>query len=221
MLLKPDSIVLRVSLRKSGILCGVVGPIVWLSLIAGAGAMRPEFNPLVQYISELGERGSSTEFLMRYAAFGFNGVLYLCFAAALRATFRDGWLSAVAAALIGLDGVGRIGAGVFACDPGCAGVSSNQELHRLFATLGFLSGILAAVTWGIVLRRHKWLTSLAWYSVGSGIVTLVLLLLMSWSNNPVNAPGLFEHLATGVLSLWVLVFAARLICAPQQPLTRP
>src|SRR5256885_15054458 len=63
------------------------------------------------YISELGERGSSTEFLMRYGEFGFTGLLYICFAAALLAIFRDGWYSTLAAGLIGLDGLGRIGAG--------------------------------------------------------------------------------------------------------------
>jgi len=153
---------------------------------------------------------------MRYAAFGFTGLLYLCFAMVLLVTFRGGWGHALAAALIGLDGLGRIGAGVFPCDLGCEGVSSSQELHRLFAAIGFLSGVLAAVAWGITFRRYGSLQRWTRYSVGSGIVALVLLLLMSWSRNPVNAPGLFEHLATGVLSLWVLVFAIRLMRAPGQ-----
>src|SRR2546430_15633492 len=60
---------------------------------------RPEFSHITHYISELGERGSSTEFLMRYGAFGFTGLLYVCFAAALLATFRDGWYSTLAAGL--------------------------------------------------------------------------------------------------------------------------
>lgn len=203
----------RMSLRRFGILCGIMGPLIWLSLIAVAGALRPEFDYVTQYISELGERGSSTELMMRYAAFGFTGLLYLCFAAALQAIFGDEKLSSLGAALIALDGVGRIGAGVFACDPGCEGFSSNQELHRLFATVGFLSGVLAAVVWGIIFRRHAWLQGLSMYSVGSGVLALIFLLLMSWDRNPVNAPGLFELLATGLLSVWVMVFAIRLMHA--------
>jgi len=191
-------------------MCGILAPVLWLSLIGLAGAMRPEFSHVTHYISELGERGSSTEFLMRYAGFEFTGLLYVCFAAALLATFRDGWFSALAAGLIGLDGLGRIGAGVFACDPGCGGLSANQELHHLFATVGFSSGILAAIAWGFSFQRRGWPQPLIWCSVGSGILALIFLLLMSWSRNPLNAPGLFEHLATGVLSLWLLVFAAYL-----------
>jgi len=111
----------NMSLRRLGIVGGILGPLLWLSLIGLAGAMRPEFSHIAHYISELGERGSSTEFLMRYGAFGFTGLLYVCFAAALLAIFRDGWYSTLAAGLIGLDGLGRIGVGVFACDPGCGG----------------------------------------------------------------------------------------------------
>ncbi len=208
------------SLRRIGIVCGILGPLLWLSLIGVAGAMRPEFNHITHYISELGERGSSTEFLMRYGAFGFTGLLYVCFAAALLATFRDGWYSTLAAGLIGLDGLGRIGAGVFACDPGCGGLSSNQELHHLFATLGFSSGTLAAIAWGFTFQRRGWPQPLTWYSVGTGILALIFLLMMSWSGDPLNAPGLFEHLATGVLSLWLLVFAAGLTRHPDQALRR-
>jgi hypothetical membrane protein len=197
-------------------MCGILGPLLWLSLIGLAGAMRPEFSHITRYISELGERGSSTEFLMRYAAFGLTGFMYVCFAAALFATFRDGWYSTLAAGLIGLEGLGRMGAGIFACDPGCGGLSSNQELHRLFATLGFSSGILAAIAWGVSFQRRGWPQLLTWYSVGTGVLALIFLLLMSWSRNPLIAHGLFEHLATGVLSLWLLVFAARLLRAPEQ-----
>ena len=56
------------SLRQIGIACGILSPLLWLSLIGIAGAMRPEFNHITHYISELGERGSSTEFMMRIAA---------------------------------------------------------------------------------------------------------------------------------------------------------
>ena len=206
------------SLRRLGLYCGIVSPVLWLGLIAIAGALRHDFSHLTQFISELGERGSATEALMRCAAFGFTGFLHLCFAAGLLAIFRHGWLPTAAALLIALDGVGRMGAGVFPCDPGCVRVSATQDLHTLFATIGFSSGILAAILWGVLFRRLAHFQSLSWLSIGSGVVALVSLLLMSWSGNPLEAPGLFEHLATGVLSAWLLVFATRLVRAESGPM---
>jgi hypothetical membrane protein len=198
------------NLRLLGIYCGIAAPVIWLSLIGLSGAMRPEFSHSYQYISELGERGSITEIPMRYIGFEFAGLLYICFAAALPATLREGWRSALVATLIGLDGVGRIGAGVFACDPGCNGLSSSQEFHRLFAMTGFSAAILATLACGMLFRRHARLGILSTYSIGSGILATIFLLLMTWEANPIQTPGLFEHWATGVLSIWILVLAAGL-----------
>jgi len=208
-------------LRTLGLACGIISPVLWLALIATAGALRPEFSHLTDYISELGEQGSPTETLMRYAAFGFTGFLYLCFAGALRATFPDGWLSTAGALLIALDGVGRMGAGAFPCDPGCAGVSPMQDLHEMFATVGFSSGILAAIVWGVFLRRLRPFRPLSSFSVGSGVVALVSLLLMSWPGDRAPAPGLFEHVATAVLSIWLLVFAGRLVWVSRAMMAAP
>lgn len=196
--------------RKLGLYCGVIGPVLWLALIATAGALRPDFSHITHYISELGERGSTTESLMRYWAFGFTGLLYVCFAGALLATVRDGWLPKAAALLIALEGVGRMGAGVFPCDPGCGPASLSQDLHRVFATVGFGSGILSAILWGFHFRRLPRFRPLSSFSVGTGVIALVSLLFMSWADNPVQTPGLFELLATGILSVWLLVFASRL-----------
>ena len=148
---------------------------------------------------------------MRYGAFGFTGFLYLCFAGALLATFQDSWLWRAATLLIALDGLGRMVAGAFPCDPGCVLVSPGLDLHTLFATVGFSSGILAAFLWGFLLRRLLPFQPFSSFSVWSGAVALVSLLLMSWAKDPELPPGLFEHLATVVLSVWLLVFAGHLM----------
>ena len=204
--MRPD----EMPLRKVGLYCGIISPILWLGLIAAAGALRPDFSHATHYISELAERGSATEALMRYVAFGFTGFLYVCFAGALLAIFPSGWQWKAAALLIGLEGIGRMGAGAFPCDPGCVPVSAGTDLHKLFATIGFSSGVLATFVWGRLLRRLPLLQSLASFSVASGAVALVSLLVMSWARHPAFPSGLFEHLATVALSVWLLLFASRL-----------
>ena len=120
------------------------------------------------------------------------------------------WRLSAAAILIAVDGIGRMGAGIFPCDPGCVQVSPGPDLHRLFATIGFSSGIAAAIVWGFVMRGVSPLRSLSSFSVWSGVVALVSLLLMSGTRSPALPQGLLEHLATAVLSVWLLVFASRL-----------
>ena len=191
--------------RRLGVLCGIVSPVLWLGLIAAGDTYRPDISAVTDFISELGERGSSTEVLLRYGGFIVTGGLYLCFACVLPAVSSPRWRGLLVAAFVALDGAGRMGAGVYPCDPGCDGLSRDQELHGLFARVGFSSGILAAVAAGLLYRR--WLDGLL------GLAAAFFLVLMMRANSPTDAAGLWERLATGALSIWLLMFAARILRA--------
>ena len=182
-----------------------MSPPLWLGLIAIAAIFQPGFSPVTHFISELAARGSAHEALMRSVAFGFTGFLYLCFAVGLLITFRSGWIFVVAALLIAVEGIGRMGAGIFPCDEMCIPISTTQDLHKLFATIGFSAGILAAILWGVLMRRLNRFEWLSWPSITSGLIALAALVIMSRAEN--QYAGLFEHIATLVLSLWLLVFA--------------
>jgi len=184
---------------------------LWASVIVLCGALRPGYSHFGQYISELGERGSSTELLMRYAAFVPTGLMHIAFAATLATAFRSSRLGIIAAILLGLNGLARTGAGFFPCDAGCAETASlGQRMHSLSAGVGFLALVVSTVLWSVVFMRTRNLKNLAAYSAVSGVLGLAFLLLMLWSAEHGGARGLFERLSSGVLSLWILVFALRL-----------
>ena len=195
---------------RLGNLCGLAAPLLWASAIVICGELRPGFSHWSQYISELGESGSKTELLMRYAGFVPTGLMHIGFAAFLYAHFKNGRLTAAAASLLALNGLARVTAGMFSCEAGCGGVGLEQQLHGLAATTGFFAFIGAAVLWGIAFRRQSGLRNLSLYSFLSAILALVFLLLMSWSDPTRAGTGLYERLSSGLLSLWLFVFAARL-----------
>jgi hypothetical membrane protein len=196
---------------RAGILCGVLAPLLWAAAIAFCGTIRPGFSHFTQYISELGERGSSTELLMRYGAFVPTGLMHLAFAGALAAIFRSSRLGIVAAILLGLNGLARIAAGFYPCEVGCEDTGSlGQRMHSISAGVGFLALVVSTALWSIVLRRSSNSRNFAAYSVISGVLGLVFLLLMLWSAEHGTARGLFERLSSGVLSLWILAFSLRL-----------
>ena len=197
---------------RLGNLSGIVAPLLWASAIVVCASLRPDFSHYTQYISELSERGSSTENLFRYTGFVPTGILHMLFGAFLMNAFRGNRLAALGALLFILNGIARIGAGLFSCEPGCAGpnVLLNQQLHRLSATVAFLAIILATLVWGLVFRKFQDLRLLSYFSYLSGALGLVFLLLMEASSQTRAGTGLYERLSSGSLSLWVLVFASRL-----------
>jgi hypothetical membrane protein len=203
--------VMKAALYKFGIVCGILAPVLWALAIILCGSLRPGYSHLTQYVSELGERGSSTELLMRYAGFLPTGAMHVLFAGSLYSAFKGRKLALVAALLLALNGLGRVAAGLFPCEVGCAGpgVLLSQRLHTLAAGVGFFALIGAAITWGIILGRDG-RGRLGAYSIVSGMAGLVFLLLMSSGAESRAGTGLYERLSSGILSLWVLVFAASL-----------
>lgn len=198
-----------------GLLCGLVAPVLWAAVIVVAGELRPGFDHVSQYISELGERGSTTESFMRYAGFVASGLMHIGFAAAFHARvarFVDHpRLTLLVAVLIALNGLGRIGAGFFPCEPGCAAPDVlGQRLHGLSATMAFLAMVAATLLATALFRGERRLRWLGPYSLASGCAGLLFLTLMSASEATHFRTGLHERLASGVLTLWVFVTAWRL-----------
>jgi hypothetical protein len=97
-------------------------------------------------------------------------------------------------------------------DPGCspADPSYSQTLHCVFATIGYCTFVGAAILWGVVFRRYQSLRDLSAFSIASGIAGLTFFLLMTYSMDIRAGTGMYQRLSSGVLSLWLLVFAARL-----------
>lgn len=199
-------------MTRAGLSCGLVASLLWAAVVVLAGELRPGFDHLSQYISELGERGSSTEIFMRFGGFVASGFLIVGYAAAFHATvarFTDRpRLALLVALLVALDGIGRIGAGIFPCEPGCASPAVlSQRLHGLSATVAFLALAAAALLGAILFRRDMRLRPLSAYSFASGCAGLTFLALMSASEATRTHTGLYERLASGVLTLWVFVSA--------------
>jgi hypothetical membrane protein len=197
---------------RLGNLSGIVAPLLWAGAIVFCASLRPDFNHYTQYISELSERGSSTENLFRYTGFVPTGILHMLFGVFLMSTFRGSRLAALGALLFVINGIARIGAGLFSCEPGCVSPNLllNQQMHRLSATVAFLAIILATLIWGLVFRKIQGLRSLSLFSFSCGVSGLAFLLLMEASSQTRAGTGLYERLSSGSLSLWVLVFATRL-----------
>lgn len=198
---------------RAGLLCGIVAPLLWAAMIVVAGELRPGFDHVGQYISELAERASANAGFMRYGGFVASGLLHVAYAAAFYAALRGRserrHLTLLVAMLIALNGLGRIGAGLYACAPGCAAPEDPvQRLHSLAATVAFLAIAAAALFGSILFRSARGMSALSLYSLATGVAGLLFLGLMSAGD--IARVGLHERLASGVLSLWVLVTALRL-----------
>jgi hypothetical membrane protein len=64
---------------KTAAICGMVAPITFTSAIIIAGAMRPGYDHMTEYISWLGGSGDASSYVMNFAGFFLYGLLLLAF----------------------------------------------------------------------------------------------------------------------------------------------
>ena len=208
------SISLSSSMARAGLVCGMVAPLWWVLMIVYCATQFPGYSHLTNFISELAAHGSPTQALMRNAGFIFTGALYVIFALTLAWHFRRDWRAAFAVLALALGGAARIGAGLYPCEPGCDphAISLTQEWHGHFAQAGYWLMMVAAVLWGAVGNRYPRLRHLMALGVGTAAWCATALVLMTlyaeWQ-------GLFQRLASGILSVWALILAVSIWRLPQ------
>lgn len=198
--------------------CGVIaGPLFVVTFLA-EGATRAGYDPLRHPVSSLalGDYG-----WMQTANFVVAGLLTLAFAVGMRRAFRPPRRSIWGPLLIGVWGVGLIGAGIFPTDPVSGyppgapdrllGYSVHGAMHDLAFSLPAFVALSAACfvfgRWFAVWGERGW----AAYSALTGLVFVVAFVLSSagfgQAGGLVDLAGLFQRVAVIVGFGWLTLLA--------------
>jgi hypothetical protein len=208
-------------LTKLLLLAGVLAGPLFIAIYLVEGATRMNYDPVRYPVSSLsiGPDGwiQITNFLM-------TGFLFLLFSVGLRRTIEHTRAGGWGPFLMGLIGIGLIGAGIFSTDP-VYGYPEDQpflwgqqtlhgHLHNVVSMLVFI-GIPAAC--GVFRRRFKALGERRWasYSLISGIGMPLFFILAALGFNQVSIfagyGGAFQRLSTGIGFAWVTLLALYLL----------
>lgn len=189
----------------------LAGPLFTTAWIVG-GALTANYDPLRHPISSLvlGEFG-----WMQVASFLISGPLVLGFAIGLRRLFRPSG-SVWGPLLVGLAGIGLIGAGIFPTDP-ANGYPPNSPiipieltthgiLHNLFAVPVLLGLPIACLVFARLFARigaRKW----AIYSVVSGATSFVMFFLSKLGLDPLALVGQRQRIGVTADFIWLTLLA--------------
>jgi hypothetical membrane protein len=191
---------------RCGLVCGLVAPLWWAAMIVFCATQFPGYSHVTDFISELAARDAPTGALMRDAGFVLTGALYIAFAVALAWQFRAERMALLGSLLLACAGLARIAAGMWPCEPGCnAGpIPLLQAAHDRAASGAYAFTIAAAIAWGVAGQRVAKLRHLLALGIATATWCPTFLLLMAlhpaWQ-------GVFQRLASGVSSVWVLLLA--------------
>lgn len=186
---------------------GVLGPVLFASIVILCAAWRPDYSHVTQFISELGETGSAHSFLMNAGGFIPKGVLIALFGVSLACLVPRTRSSVAAAVLIVVFGLGIVAAGLYSCDPGCPNQNLSDEatIHRLASIVAFISAILGIALWAYCFRARAAWRGLWRYSAISSGLALVLLLVLNTTEESRAFAGVWQRLFIATLDVWCVV----------------
>jgi hypothetical membrane protein len=204
--------------RRLAAFAGTVGPALFFGVLLVEGAVRRDYRPLHDTISELslGPRG-----WIQTANFLIFGILFIIFARGAKANVRDSRAARLGGTLLSAIGVGVLGCGLFRAEPWPPSSMSPTGLLHLVCAMVLVFALLPVAT-AVMTRAFaadaRWRSLAPATGLTSG-VTLALLVgglaLMSPPGQPSRIgneyAGLIERMDVAVFLAWQIAVARRLI----------
>ncbi|GLY98707.1 DUF998 domain-containing protein [Actinoplanes sp. NBRC 103695] len=184
----------------------IAGPLFTVAHVVQSALRDDGYSAMRDPVSSLAIGGWA-----QIANFLVCGVLVLLFAVGLRRSLRPGPGATALPILVGIWGVGLLGAGVFVTDPVGGPVTWHGQLHDLaFSLPGFAALTVAMLTAGIAFARRR-SGRFALYSALSGAAFATLFVLatagFSGSESWAATAGLWQRLCVSVGWLWLALLA--------------
>jgi hypothetical membrane protein len=175
--LKPTQHAPRAAVRLLAF-CGMTAPVLMLVLWTVASFMRPGYDQLGQYGSEL---GTGPNAIVMNTNFVVTGLLIVGFAIGLFANVHGGRGTHIGSILLLMFGAGELVGGLFPCDPECplAAQSLSQLAHNVDAIIAFVALALSPFLFSLGLDRDDRWQGYRSYSLVTGLVAFGLFLVFS------------------------------------------
>jgi hypothetical protein len=198
-------------LARFGLLAGAIVPPLFIVIVLIDGFVHPAYNQVTDYVSEL-SRGQLG--WLQVANFLVCGLALLAFAAAIRWGVRRAAGSVAGAALFALIGGGVIVDAFFTIDPH---TSSVHTLTGIVHSAGFLVVSLALIAACFVFAR-RFAGALRTYSVASGILIPVSLVVTVVAGTPLGITGILQRVFLLIGWAWITVLALSLLAESKSDL---
>jgi hypothetical membrane protein len=192
-------------------LCGIVVPLLDIGIIVFASTHRPGFDPVFDFLSQLGVPGEPYSTLVSawWMAFPF---LFWPFAVAVHAGTHGDPHAWVTPTLLALFALFLGGCGVFHCDPGCVGITLSSKLHSTSSALAALSmAPCPYLLWRTTRHDERWQGYRAFHLTLQTLGLAALFVLILSVVRVVSGRGLLERLFWGLYYVWVVGVAIRLL----------
>lgn len=188
------------------LLSGIVGSILFTSASLLCGFLKTEYDPIHNFVSELGATNSSTEILMNSLGFIPSGLLFCLFGFSIFVVVAKNLSSKVGSLLIIVFGLGMTLAGIFSCDAGCPPNGTMESIiHDRVSAVTFISAVVGIILLGFTLKKMNTFRSISLYVTWTGFISLIILIVMVSSFESRHLTGLWQRLLLLSIFTWAII----------------
>jgi len=195
-------------MKKIYPLVGIIGPIIYILTVFIGGALRHDYSPLYNAISELSMANAPNKLLMDIS-FGLYNIFILIFGvgAFLDSDFKSKKFNLAAFMLVVIGILGLLVL-IFTQDPRGSPATFYGTLHIALSGVTALLTIISVILVGLSFKDYVGQNNFTWYSYA----TAILIFLSggagaaSIANNSLIG-GLFERITIFLFMIWVIVFS--------------
>lgn len=200
--------------KQLAIWAGMLGPLLFVKIFLVEGWLRPGYQPLKMYVSELslGERG-----WIQITNFIVFGVLFLLFSRGVAAEFPTGTASRGGPILLTITAICYLLSGPFVMDPANTPRDQMTIPGVLHGILGGIVFTLMPIICFVFLRRFredpKWHFFQGWTLILGTLIAAAVILLTAATKLPdtqnifTNWLGLIQRTAIVPFMIWIFIFA--------------
>ena len=206
-------------MKKIYPLIGIIGPIIYIIAVFIGGAIRHDYSPLYNTVSELSMANAPNKLLMDIL-FGIYNVFILIFGVG---AFLDHDLESKkfnsAAIMLTIIGVLGLMVLAFSQDPRGTPATLYGTLHIALSGITAALTIIAVLIAGISFKEHINMKKFTWYSYTTALFIFLTggIGTASIANNS-HYGGLFERVTIFLFMIWVIVFSYILMKGNLKPI---
>lgn len=197
-------------MKKIYPLFGILGPIIYILAVFIGGALRHDYSPLYNTISELSMAGAPNKILMDLL-FGIYNVfiLILGLGAYLDSSVDNSKKYKTATIMLAVSGILGLLVLIFTQDPrGAAAATLNGNLHIILSGISAALTIILILLVGFSFRQHTELRIFSWYSFTSSVLIFIFGGVSAGSVAANSAyGGLFERITIFLFMVWTIIFS--------------
>lgn len=196
-------------MKKIYPLLGILGPIIYIAAVFLGGALRNDYSPFYNAISELSMAGVPNKILMD-VLFGIYNVFIVIFGigAYLDSTADKSRKFKSAAIMLAVLGILGLLVLVFTQDPRGTPATLGGTLHIVLSGISSALTIIAIVLIGLSLKSYKEFNKFYWYSYASAVLIFTFggITASAIASNGAYG-GLFERITIFLFMIWLIIFS--------------